>query len=105
MYLTRTNPAHNAYCLSLHLVHSIADAKPALNALGLLLEYMATEKLEDLAWGTEVKNLPPGPVTVTGGPREDWGTNGMALIQKFQTVFADQTVRYCDIISDLNFLY
>ncbi|KAM5545231.1 hypothetical protein V8D89_001342 [Ganoderma adspersum] len=108
VYLTRPSPAHNAYCLSLHSLHSIADAKPALNALGLLLEWMATaprdsEKVEDLAWGTEAKNLPPGPVTVTGGPRADWGTNGMALIQKFQTVFADQTPSHglaCDASGD-----
>ncbi|PIL29518.1 hypothetical protein GSI_08326 [Ganoderma sinense ZZ0214-1] len=110
VYLTRPSAALNVYCLAFHTVHSIADAKPALNALSLLLEWMAAPEVrvgdgpgEDLAWGTEQKNLPPGPVTVTGGPREDWGTNGMALIQKFQTVFVEPTPSHgleCDTSGD-----
>ena len=95
VYLTRPAMELNVYCLSLHAVHSVVDAKPALNALSLLLEWMAIperESIADLAWGTEHRNLPPGPVTVTGGPREDWCTNGTALVQKLREVVADPTV-------------
>ena len=102
-YLTRPTSALNAYCLLLHTAHCTVDAKPALNALSLLLGWMTWPEpgleLGDLAWGTEHKNLPPGPVTATGGPREDWGTNGMALVQKFQAIYADQTVRFCPSLS------
>ncbi|PIL30306.1 hypothetical protein GSI_07490 [Ganoderma sinense ZZ0214-1] len=35
--------------------------------------------VDDLPWGTEQKNP---PVTVTGGPLEDWSTKGTALIER-----------------------
>lgn len=93
VYLTRPSMELNMYCLSLHVAHPVADAKPALNALSLLLEWMATpESVTDPAWGTEHRNLPPGPVTATGGPREDWSTNGTALMQRFREVVADPPV-------------
>ena len=96
VYLTRPNSTLNTYFLALHSSHSIVDAKPGLNALSLLLEYITTPgltRVSDLAWGTEHKNLPPGPITITGGPREDWGTNGTALVERFLAASADQTVR------------
>ena len=96
VYLKRPNSTLNTYFLALHSSHSIVDAKPGLNALSLLLEYITTPgltRVSDLAWGTEHKNLPPGPITITGGPREDWGTNGTALVERFLAASADQTVR------------
>ena len=71
VYLSRPDCTLNTYLLSLHTSHSVLDAKPGLNALSLLLEYITTPGLpgiDELAWGTEHKNLPPGPITVTGGP-------------------------------------
>ncbi|KAI1783780.1 hypothetical protein LXA43DRAFT_1067335 [Ganoderma leucocontextum] len=108
VYLTCPNSTLNAYFLALHASHSILDAKPGLNALSLLLQWMTTPHLEsiaDLAWGTEHKNLPPGPITMTGGPRKDWSTNGTALVEKFNAAFADQTPSHgldCDTSRDRN---
>ncbi|PIL29505.1 hypothetical protein GSI_08313 [Ganoderma sinense ZZ0214-1] len=94
VYLTRPDSTLNTYLLSVHTSHSVLDAKPGLNALSLLLEFMSTPGsagIDELAWGTEHKNLPPGPITVTGGPREDWGTKGTAMVDKFLSAAADQT--------------
>ncbi|KAI1783945.1 hypothetical protein LXA43DRAFT_1067184 [Ganoderma leucocontextum] len=91
VYLTRPDSTLNTYFLAQHASHSILDAKPGLNALSLLLQWMTTPDLEsvgDLAWGTEHKNLPPGPITVTGGPRKGWSTNGTTLVEKFNAAFA-----------------
>ena len=96
VYLSRPDCTLNTYLLSLHTSHSVLDAKPGLNALSLLLEYITTSglpRIDELAWGTEHKNLPPGPITVTGGPREDWSTSGTAMVEKFFAAAADQTVR------------
>ncbi|KAH9841118.1 uncharacterized protein C8Q71DRAFT_439728 [Rhodofomes roseus] len=68
-----------------HSPHSISDARSTLNAFSLVLEWMsnpAHEPLETLVWGTEAENLPIGPVTATGGPRPNWDTEGIALMQK-----------------------
>ncbi|KAI1783494.1 hypothetical protein LXA43DRAFT_1102476 [Ganoderma leucocontextum] len=108
IYLTRLNTALNGYCLSLHTAHSVLDAKPGLNALSLLLEWITTPGLgsvTDLPWDTEHKNLPSGPITATAsGPRpEDWSPSGVALVQKFQSGFVNQTPShglYCDISGD-----
>ncbi len=96
VYLTRPNSMVNAYLLTLHASHSVIDARPGLNTLSLLLEWMTTPGLADideLAWGTEHKNLPPGPITITGGPREDWNTNGTTLVERFLAASGDETVR------------
>ena len=100
VYLSRPDCTLNTYLLSLHTSHSVLDAKPGLNALSLLLEYITTPGLpaiDELAWGTEHKSLPPGPITVTGGPRDDWSTSGTAMVEKFFAAAADQTVRLSHI--------
>ena len=96
VFLTRPDGTLNTFCLYLHTSHAIMDAKPSLNALSLLLEYMSTPGLisvADLPWGTEHKNLPPDVVTATGGPREDWAVHGPAMLEKFQAFHANPTVR------------
>ena len=96
VFAMRPDNTLNTFCIILHASHSIIDAKPGLNAISLLLEWMSTPKLgslADLPWGTEHRNLPPGPITATGGPRDDWNINGTALLQKLRTFFGDQTVR------------
>ena len=98
VFLTRPDGTLNTFCLFLHTSHAIMDAKPSLNVLSLLLEYMSTTGLSsvaDLPWGTEHKNLPPDVVTATGGPREDWAVHGSAMIEKFQAFYANPTVRLC----------
>lgn len=94
VFVMRPDSSLNTFCIILHGSHSIIDAKPGLNAVSLLLEWMSTPNLgnvADLPWGTEHQNLPPGPITATGGPREDWNTNGTALLQKFGAFFGDKT--------------
>ena len=96
VFLTRPDGTLNTFCLFIHTSHAIMDAKPGLNALSLLLEYMSTPDLvgvADLPWGTEHKNLPPDVVTATGGPREDWAVYGPAMIEKFHALYANVTVR------------
>ncbi|KAM5545228.1 hypothetical protein V8D89_001339 [Ganoderma adspersum] len=95
VYLTHPDSTLNAYFLCLHSSHAIIDGRPGLNALSLLLEWMTTTTpdlpgVDELAWGTEHKNLPPGPITATGGPREDWNTKGTELIERFLAASADQ---------------
>ncbi|PIL29515.1 hypothetical protein GSI_08323 [Ganoderma sinense ZZ0214-1] len=93
VYLTRPNGTLNTYFLCLHAAHSIIDGRPGLNALSLLLEWMTASDLpgvDELAWGTEHRNLPPGPINATGGPREDWGTKGAELVERFLANAADQ---------------
>jgi len=69
------------------------DARPTLRAFANLLERICQDPikaLDDLPWGTEWKNLPAGPVTATGGPRDEWEKGGLEMIQKAQ---AHQTVK------------
>ncbi|EJF63217.1 hypothetical protein DICSQDRAFT_55910 [Dichomitus squalens LYAD-421 SS1] len=91
VFVTRPDGTLNTFCLFLHTSHAIMDAKPSLNVLSLLLEYMSTPGLIDVAdlpWGTEHKNLLPGVVTATGGPHKDWEVHGPAMLEKFQAFFA-----------------
>ena len=95
VYLIRPDITHNSYGIFFHGVHAILDAKGSLNAISLLLEWMSTPTLGDVAdlpWGKEYENLPPGPINATGGPREDWGTNGTALLMKLGAHYANETV-------------
>ena len=95
VYLTRPDSNLNTYFLALHSSHAIIDGRPGLHALSLLLEWMTTPGLpsvDELAWGTEHKNLPPGPITATGGPREDWNTKRAALVERFLSSAADPEV-------------
>ncbi|KAF9234535.1 hypothetical protein BU15DRAFT_65596 [Melanogaster broomeanus] len=55
------------YALVFHGSHAIMDAWPTLN--------------RSLFWGTEWNNLPPDPVTATGGPCATWDTDGAKLYE------------------------
>ncbi|PIL29514.1 hypothetical protein GSI_08322 [Ganoderma sinense ZZ0214-1] len=52
---------------------------------------LSLSSAHSLAWDMEYKNPPPGPVTVTGGPREDWRTKGTALVERYLACVADPT--------------
>ncbi|KAI1789706.1 hypothetical protein LXA43DRAFT_974127 [Ganoderma leucocontextum] len=94
IYLIRTDITHNTFGIFFHGVHAIMDARASLKASSLLLEWMSDPKIgsvADLQWGKEFANLPPGPITATGGPREDWQTHGTALLMKVGAHFANET--------------
>ena len=61
------------------------DARPTLRGLDYILEVIANppaDRLEDLNWAEEWTRLPVGPVTATGGPRDDWDAKGVDLLQE-----------------------
>jgi hypothetical protein len=68
----------------MHGTHAIMDAPTTVRAFKMLCEWMvmSTISLDALEWGEEWKNLPEGPVTRTGGPREDFEGQGMALLDR-----------------------
>jgi hypothetical protein len=75
----------NRYGLYFHGPHAIMDGVPTLNAFALMFQWMTndiTEPVENLPWGTEWRNLPLGPVSATGGPREDWDIAGAELLKQ-----------------------
>jgi hypothetical protein len=85
----------NKYGLYFHGPHAIMDGGPTLNAFALMLQWMtndATEPAENLPWGTEWHNLPLGPVSATGGPREDWDIAGIELLKQLPDSEAVRTV-------------
>ncbi|KAN0085679.1 hypothetical protein V8E55_006813 [Tylopilus felleus] len=58
------------YGLYFHGSHSSLDGCPTLLALGLMFEWMADDSLStpiNLEFGLESRNLPPDPVSVSGG--------------------------------------
>ncbi|KAH7917969.1 hypothetical protein BV22DRAFT_1052056 [Leucogyrophana mollusca] len=68
-------PAEHA--IYIHGPHSIMDAWPTLGVLDLIFAWMTDDSitsLEQLPWGSEVKNLPVGPVIATGGYSSAWDT-------------------------------
>ncbi|OSX58585.1 hypothetical protein POSPLADRAFT_1049343 [Postia placenta MAD-698-R-SB12] len=71
------------------------DGRPTLLAFSLLLSFMSesTVPLADLDWGTEWKNLPAGPVTATGGPRPNWETEAIPLLEKIREIYANPVVK------------
>ncbi|KAI1782456.1 hypothetical protein LXA43DRAFT_977562 [Ganoderma leucocontextum] len=89
IYLIRPNTLLNMFGIFFHGSHAFLDAKPTLRVFSLLLELMSSPQsvpLADIPWGTEYRNLPPGPVTATGGPREEWDTAGKALMSKISAI-------------------
>ncbi|KLO13120.1 hypothetical protein SCHPADRAFT_904525 [Schizopora paradoxa] len=76
--------------LFLHGGHILLDARPALRALDSLFGWIVDPPvLEDIAWGTEWERLPVGPLTATGGPRDDFDTKGMELMQRAGAIMRD----------------
>ncbi|KAF9237849.1 hypothetical protein BU15DRAFT_62871 [Melanogaster broomeanus] len=70
------------YALIFHGSHAIMDAWPTLNVLSLVFGWMSVDSpLEKPVWGTEWNNLPPDPVTATGGPCATWDTDGAKLYE------------------------
>ncbi|KAI0041518.1 hypothetical protein FA95DRAFT_691001 [Auriscalpium vulgare] len=72
----------NKHAIFFHGSHTLMDARPTFAALSLLLEFMSDDALgplEEWEWGSEWKALPAGPVTATGGPKEDYEGAGLAL--------------------------
>ncbi|KLO13116.1 hypothetical protein SCHPADRAFT_928791 [Schizopora paradoxa] len=77
--------------LFLHGGHIILDVRPALRCLSALFDWIMTNPpvLAEIAWGTEWKRLPAGPLTATGGPRDDFDTKGMELLQRAGALMMD----------------
>ncbi|KAI0340624.1 hypothetical protein BDW22DRAFT_1430758 [Trametopsis cervina] len=86
--LTRLPSRESTYGIFMHGTHAIMDARPTLNAFKRLFATMVSETplLEELPWGQEYENLPKGPVTITGGLREDAHATLPALAKR---VFSD----------------
>ena len=100
VYLFRPSSLVNVFALFFHGPHYMLDAKPNMQAFAVLLDFMSSPQdvaLADLKWGTEHKNLPPGPVTATGGRRKEWETVGMGLFAKAGGMQANPVVRFSSL--------
>lgn len=83
--------------LFMHGPHTIMDARPTLRGLDLMLGWIVDppkDRLEDLNWGEEWTRLPAGPVTATGGPRDDWETKGVELLKESTRVRMNPVVSF-----------
>ncbi|KLO13118.1 hypothetical protein SCHPADRAFT_928793 [Schizopora paradoxa] len=87
---TASNGALRA-ALFLHGGHIILDVRPALRCLNALFDWIVTNPpgLAEIAWDTEWERLPVGPLTATGGPRDDFDTKGMELLQRAGALMMD----------------
>ncbi|KAJ7169079.1 hypothetical protein C8R43DRAFT_117025 [Mycena crocata] len=93
--LIGTNDRHHLF---MHGPHSIMDARPVLRGFDLLLEWMAQpppDPISSLPWGTEWNKLPAGPVTATGGARNDWDTTGLSMMQEINEIRANPVPSLC----------
>ena len=77
--------------------HSIMDLRPTIRCLNMILSYIAeppspAESSSQLDWGSEVKRLPVGMMTATGGPKEDWDTKGVELLEQVVKESMEKTV-------------
>ncbi|TBU55419.1 hypothetical protein BD310DRAFT_856793 [Dichomitus squalens] len=94
LYLMRPSATLNEFGFFFHGTHALMDAHPTIVALSLLLEYMTSADLPDIAglsWGTEWENLPAGPITSTGGRRAEWDVDGNALMAKVVGIYSNPT--------------
>ena len=80
--------------LFLHGSHILLDARPALRCMNLLFDWIVNTppELAQAAWGTEWERLPAGPLTATGGARDDFDTEGLKLLQHAGQIMMDSTV-------------
>ncbi|KAG1730519.1 uncharacterized protein EDB91DRAFT_1059391 [Suillus paluster] len=65
-----------------HTAHCLADAFVIYNALYRIFDFITNDthpSLDSLDWGQEWRNLPVGPITATGGPRDGWEAGVEAL--------------------------
>ena len=86
-----------AHGLFMHGPHTIMDARPTLRGLDYILEVIANppaDQLEDLNWAEEWTRLPVGPVTASGGPRDDWDVKGVDLLQESTRVRMNPVVSH-----------
>ncbi|KDR74862.1 hypothetical protein GALMADRAFT_249776 [Galerina marginata CBS 339.88] len=85
----------NVFGVFMHGSHALMDPRATMNAFKIMCSKMVESKpspFEDLAWGTEWKNLPDGPVTSTGGPLPGWEERGAPILSRYleaQTVKPD----------------
>ncbi|KZT28689.1 hypothetical protein NEOLEDRAFT_769391 [Neolentinus lepideus HHB14362 ss-1] len=70
--------------LFLHGTHAILDGRPTLAAMNDLFQSISDPSAglasNDLSWGSEIVNLPPGPVSSTGGTQSGAETEVPHLI-------------------------
>jgi len=84
-YLFPNAGEEKLFSVFVHGPHTILDGIPTINAFSNIFEWITNperEPVESLEWGSEWRNLPPGPVTATGGPKPEWETKGMALVNQ-----------------------
>ncbi len=76
--------------------HCLLDGPGCLSMIKLLLRWILapeTIHLEELRWGDEGMNLPPGPMSVSGRGVEDWERDGgEELLKRTKEAFADSAV-------------
>ena len=93
------------HALYIHGPHTVLDGRPTARFLGFLVSMIASPNRippvsgidlnctsDSLQWGSEWTRLPAGPMTASGGPREDWDTKGLELLQKIVKQSEDPTV-------------
>lgn len=79
-----------------HVSHGFVDGRPYLNFTRFILDAIASpgegESLDELAWGTEWKNLPDSPETLARRNVQltdaDWEQGWSELQSKFEQVFS-----------------
>ncbi|KAK0192888.1 hypothetical protein F5146DRAFT_522195 [Armillaria mellea] len=95
--LFRLEGRPNSYGLFMHGSHTIMDARPTFSAFKILFEAMVSDSSSDImsaAWGAEWTNLPPGPVTSTGGPRLGGDAAGFELLGKIKQAHEHRPVSH-----------
>lgn len=85
----------NVHAVFMHGPHTIMDGFRVLRGFNLILDWIAQPPQDEnkvLAWGTEWQYLAAGPITATGGPRMDWDTIGIDLMEKTKKVWMNPIV-------------
>ncbi|EIW77744.1 hypothetical protein CONPUDRAFT_128699 [Coniophora puteana RWD-64-598 SS2] len=92
-YLAVPDDRDGEYSIVMHGAHVIMDGPPTLRLINFVLQYVVDPVKHDEeyvvgSWGNEWRNLPVGPMTATGGARDDWDTEGVKLKEKIAGLYA-----------------
>ncbi|KAG2118300.1 hypothetical protein DEU56DRAFT_984772 [Suillus clintonianus] len=74
--------ASGVHSIFFHTAHCLADGFTSYNALYRIFDLISTDahtSIDTLDWGQEWRNLPVGPITATGGPKDGWESEVEAL--------------------------
>ena len=87
------NEENQPHGLTIHASHAILDGPGALVALKLLFRSIShPPDTSGLDWSDQAKNLPPGPVKLTGGIREGWEVDLPSIVKDFEEGFVARQV-------------